>query len=77
MAYNINDIDEKTRAEIRKKLGLDAPETPKNSWFQGDFGTSIKLSEFITSSEFIASLAFLLTVATLLFLFIRRKIRNH
>lgn len=64
-------LTEKTIAEVREKYGLNINETPKNTLFQGDFGTSINL--FIL----IPSLIFLLVVAILLFLFIKRRKNNN
>ena len=67
MDADTNDLTEKRIAELKEKLGLSTNETPKNTLFQGDFGTSINFSILIPS------LILLLVVAILLFLILKRR----
>ncbi|MDN4607670.1 LPXTG cell wall anchor domain-containing protein [Sporosarcina highlanderae] len=62
----VDDISDERIAELREKLGLSKPEPLKSTFFQGDFGYSINLTELI-------SILLLLLVGAFLFVYRRRK----
>lgn len=67
-----DELTEKEIADLAEKYGLSKPrfesEPLKNNWFQGDFGTSINLSDLITP---------LLLFSTAIFLIIYMKKRSN